>query len=133
MFKIECVGGKARSSFKDVFKAAKYGNAIVMFHQDTGEFPTSREQLEEYMKRETKTVHKDGLYNPMEEGYNPSVLEDMDNGPWRIFYDIRGEAIGVESDDFDHDVLLKVKGDFLNKDQMEIYCQLLVNKLNGVE
>jgi len=60
-----------------------------------------------------------------------NTLSDIDKGQWSLHYDIRGEAVGVISDDFTHDVLLEVTGDFLSKDQKEVYCVLLKELLNG--
>lgn len=57
----------------------------------------------------------------------------MDNGPWTLCYDRAGELSGVESDDFEHDVALRVTGDFEGPEQLKAYCEWLANKLNAVQ
>jgi hypothetical protein len=39
----------------------------------------------------------------------------MDKGPWRVMYDALDRAAGVRSDDFEHDVILKIDGDFAGR------------------
>lgn len=59
-------------------------------------------------------------------------LEDLDKGPWSVMNrstDPR-DPIGVLSNDFELDVLLRVSGDML-PEQKAKYCQLLADKLNG--
>lgn len=58
------------------------------------------------------------------------LLCNMDKGPWQLFYRQNGTLCGVSSDDFTHDVVLKVDGDFAEGDK-ERYCNLLLAKLNG--
>lgn len=67
------------------------------------------------------------------------TLTSMDKGPWEIYYDddVVDEAtgnrriIGISSDDFEHDVLLRVSGDFGSYEDRHRYCELLVAKLNS--
>jgi len=58
------------------------------------------------------------------------LLCNMDKGPWQLFYRQNGTLCGVISDDFTHDVVLRVDGDFAEGDK-ERYCRLLAAKLNG--
>ena len=63
----------------------------------------------------------------------------MDKGPWEIFYDDRvvdaetgqKRIIGISSDDFEHDVLLRVSGDFATYEDRHRYCELLAATLNS--
>lgn len=62
-------------------------------------------------------------------------FSDMDKGPWRVFNakpgtEKEGAAIGIQSDDFTHDVLLRVSGDFKDNEQKYEYCELLAKILN---
>jgi hypothetical protein len=59
----------------------------------------------------------------------------MDKGPWKLFYGLapRRELIGLQSDDFEHDVTLKVSGDFYDLEQKERYCNWLAARLNARE
>lgn len=53
-------------------------------------------------------------------------------GPWNIFITESGseqKIVGVLSDDFDHDVLLRVDGDFESQEQKREYCNALIEKL----
>lgn len=61
------------------------------------------------------------------------LLSSMDKGPWSVFRESikGGRALGVISDDFTHDVVLKVCGDFEDIAQRENYCRLLADKLNS--
>lgn len=59
------------------------------------------------------------------------TLEYVDTGHWDLFEDEDGEVIGLLSDDFRLDVLLRVSGDFGSKEGKEAYCRLLAKKLNG--
>jgi hypothetical protein len=52
----------------------------------------------------------------------------MDKGPWRLYFDV--SMFGVASDDFKHDVVLRVSGDFGGEDKRE-YCELLATALNN--
>jgi hypothetical protein len=54
-----------------------------------------------------------------------------DKGKWSVFYKENGRPEGVISDDFDHDVVLRVSGDFVDKHERLRYCQWLAAKLNG--
>jgi len=54
----------------------------------------------------------------------------VDKGPWRL-YGAPDNPIGVISDDFEHDVVLNVSGDFEGIKQKKAYCEWLLIKLNG--
>ncbi len=54
----------------------------------------------------------------------------MDKGRWCLCSNIKGELIGVASDDFDHDVELHVNGDFESPEQRREYCIWLMRTLN---
>ena len=70
---------------------------------------------------------------------NNDLLASMDKGPWEIYYDdrvVNGDTgqkriIGLLSDDFEHDVLLRVSGDFATYEDRHHYCKLLAAKLNS--
>lgn len=53
----------------------------------------------------------------------------MDSGPWSVFFGADGKLIGVQSDDFEHDVHLVVRGDFSGEQKLE-YCEWLAESLN---
>ena len=57
-------------------------------------------------------------------------FEDMDKGDWLVFESSDGDVIGLQSNDFRHDVCFKVTGDFANMEQKREYCALLAEKLN---
>lgn len=57
-------------------------------------------------------------------------LANMDSGPWNLFYGREGELIGVQSEDFTHDVYLRVYGDFAPGGKGR-YCERLARALNG--
>lgn len=57
----------------------------------------------------------------------------MDKGPWKLFDRNPGELAGVISEDFAHDVVLYVNGDFATAEQYGQYCEWLVAKLNAVQ
>jgi len=50
-----------------------------------------------------------------------------DKGPWHR--DVHGKQIS--SDDFTHDVVLRISGDFYNEEQRKAYADNLVVKLNA--
>jgi hypothetical protein len=52
-----------------------------------------------------------------------------DKGPWSVV--LTESGWGVSSDDFTHDVLLRVSGDFADKDERRRYCEWLAEKLNS--
>jgi len=56
----------------------------------------------------------------------------MDKGIWSLFYGAPPDEplVGVISDDFEHDVALKVHGDFADDAQKEAYCRWLLTVLN---
>lgn len=56
----------------------------------------------------------------------------MDKGPWTVHHDrLNGRAIGVGSDDFKLDVLLRVSGDFGCNEERDAYCAWLAGVLNA--
>lgn len=55
----------------------------------------------------------------------------MDKGPWTLFYSKSPtDLVGVISDDFEHDVVLHVNGDFATPEDFKKYCEWLRDKLN---
>jgi hypothetical protein len=56
----------------------------------------------------------------------------MDKGPWSLFYGPppKRELLGVISEDFERDVVLKVSGDFTDHGEKERYCNWLLGVLN---
>ena len=40
------------------------------------------------------------------------IFQDADKGDWSLFYNQQNELVGIISDDFKHDVVLRVSGDF---------------------
>lgn len=54
----------------------------------------------------------------------------MDNGPWKVWRDSYGRAIGVLSEDFRMDVGLRLSGDFSAEAQREDYANWLAARLN---
>ena len=54
----------------------------------------------------------------------------LDKGPWEVEVDEELERVWVASDDFTHDVWLKVTGDFLDFQERRVYAQDIVNRLN---
>jgi len=63
----------------------------------------------------------------MNEDFDPMLPKELhDKGPWVVSED--GQAI--ESDDFTHDVILRVTGDFYNDEQRKAYAENLAMKLN---
>ena len=78
----------------------------------------------------TKTTPTDELEASVLNNLVSCALGAMDKGPWRLFYSQDTDLLGVISDDFTHDVLLKVSGDFASKKQKKEYCNLLLERLN---
>lgn len=58
-------------------------------------------------------------------------LEDVvslpDTGPWEV----SGDGSAISSDDFDHDVILRVTGDFASAEQRKSYSDQLAAQLNS--
>lgn len=54
----------------------------------------------------------------------------MDKGPWSLYHDQKGILVGVISEDFEHDVVLRVSGDFTDHAERLSYCEWLARKLN---
>lgn len=57
-------------------------------------------------------------------------LKDIDKGPWRLAYSPGGSVTGVQSEDFNLDVLLEVSGDFITSTHKMLYCEQLMAALN---
>jgi hypothetical protein len=60
----------------------------------------------------------------------PRLDRVPDHGPWTVQRDSEGHC-GVGSDDFKHDVFLKVCGDFRDDESRKQYCEWLAAKLNA--
>jgi hypothetical protein len=58
-----------------------------------------------------------------------SYIPEHDQGPWRVSAD--GKAIS--SDDFTHDVILRISGDFYDDAQRKRYSENLAVKLNATQ
>jgi len=56
-----------------------------------------------------------------------SDLSKLDAGPWAVFEN----GAGVISDDFKHDVILKISGDFADNSDRAAYAEALAAKLNS--
>ena len=56
-----------------------------------------------------------------------SDLSKLDAGPWMVFEN----GAGVISDDFTHDVILKISGDFADNSDRAAYAEALAAKLNS--
>ena len=60
--------------------------------------------------------------------FEPMAYEELhDKGPWTVSADGRE----IESDDFAHDVILRVTGDFYSDEQRKAYAENLAAKLNA--
>lgn len=55
------------------------------------------------------------------------VIEFNDKGPWTVS---NKEGRSIESDDFTHDVMLSIGGDFESDEQRYAYAHGLANVLN---
>lgn len=53
----------------------------------------------------------------------------MDKGPWKIF--LNQDDIIIESDDFTHDVQMKITGDFATPTQHLKYAEWIADILNN--
>ena len=62
-------------------------------------------------------------------GYNK--ISDMEKGPWQLYYD-EGNPYLV-SDDFEHDVLLRISGDFSDHKQKTDYMEKFRDFLNNAK
>lgn len=61
------------------------------------------------------------------EEYNPMSYDELhDKGAWTVNKDGRA----IESEDFTHDVILRVTGDFFSDEQRKAYAEILAAKLN---
>jgi len=54
----------------------------------------------------------------------------VDKGPWVAVF-AKGEGWCLWSDDFEHDVILYIRGDFADADQKQAYAEWLAATLNG--
>ena len=52
----------------------------------------------------------------------------LDKGPWSVVH--WGDKVGLQSDDFMHDVVLYVTGDFYDIEQQLEYARLLAESMN---
>lgn len=60
--------------------------------------------------------------------FNPMAPNELhDTGPWSVSEDGRE----IQSDDFTHDVILRVTGDFYDDAQRNAYAKNLAAKLNA--
>lgn len=59
----------------------------------------------------------------------------MDKGPWELFHGPAPERrlVGVISQDFTYDTVLRVDGDFESDEEKERYCNWLLTRLNQRE
>jgi hypothetical protein len=59
----------------------------------------------------------------------------QDRGPWNVWVNTENhpndKLIGIQSEDFTHDVMLQVTGDFRDEKQKIEYAEELVRKLNS--
>ena len=59
------------------------------------------------------------------------IFQDVDKGDWSLYYNQAGDKLlGLQSDDFKHDVTLEVHGDFGGLEDKREYCELLETTLN---
>ena len=61
----------------------------------------------------------------------PLEFKDVDKGGWLVFESADNRIVGLLSNDFKHDVVLKVAGDFESEEHKRLYCELLAEKLNS--
>lgn len=59
----------------------------------------------------------------------------MDKGPWRVvvYGSQANNQVRVMSDDFEHDVSLRIFGDFADHAERQRYAEWLAGKLNAPE
>jgi hypothetical protein len=58
-----------------------------------------------------------------------------ENGIWTVVewaYSSDNHAVGIESSDFTHDVMMTISGDFATKSQKIAYAREICNRLNSV-
>ncbi len=53
-----------------------------------------------------------------------------ESGPWRTVIDEDKRDINIMSDDFHHDVMLTIDGDFKDLDQKREYAEEIARRLN---
>lgn len=54
----------------------------------------------------------------------------IDKGPWRVSFDEDKDDIDIMSDDFTHDVMFTIDGDFKDLDEKRKYAENIVRRLN---
>ena len=59
-------------------------------------------------------------------------VQPADKGPWKVAVRGNGEVV-LESDDFVHDVVLVVEGDFERSAQAKEYAALLAHQMNSAQ
>lgn len=62
------------------------------------------------------------------EAAEPTQEQVLDRGPWAARKSQWG--VLIESDDFEHDVLLHLSGDFASDEDWNEYAQAIVDRLN---
>lgn len=70
-----------------------------------------------------------GPTNPLDhttKGFRPII----ERGTWKAIR--QGHRIGVQSDDFTHDVVMWITGDFEDNDQRVAYAAEIAHRLNSV-
>lgn len=61
-------------------------------------------------------------------GFDPMTHEELhDKGMWVV----SDNGVSISSDDFTHDVILRVTGDFFSDEQRKAYSENLAAKLNA--
>ncbi len=61
------------------------------------------------------------------EEFNPMAENELhDKGPWIV----ESDGKSIRSDDFTHDVVLRITGDFYSDEQRKAYAENLAAKLN---
>ena len=63
---------------------------------------------------------------------NCKVFADCDKGPWEVQNRPPNEIV-LFSDDFKHDVMLSIKGDFYGEEDKLLYMQKLCDFLNNAK
>lgn len=58
------------------------------------------------------------------------MINVSDRGPWRVMVDEKGIP-SIASDDFTHDVVLRITGDFEDNIMRKAYAQDLCDSLNS--
>ena len=58
-------------------------------------------------------------------------ISPMEKGPWRVAYDDGNPYL--MSDDFEHDVILSISGDFEDREQKTVYMRKFKDFLNNAK